>query len=183
MSDANGDILNWYVVHTHPQQEERASHNLKYWGIETLTPKVQANRVNEFTNKPIRMAKPMFPSYIFGRFRYNAEYHRVRFTRGVQSVVTFTGTPTPVEDEIVDLIRSRIGMDGLVKTLDELDELRAGDVVVIKDGRFKDLCGVFDREMQDSDRVRILLNTVNFQAHVVVDRAAVQKFSTVSAAS
>ena len=36
-------------------------------------------------------------------------------------------------------------------------------------------CGVFDREMPDSDRVRILLNTVSFQAHIVVDRAVVKK--------
>jgi len=180
MSEANANIRNWYVVHTHPQQEERASVNLRNWGIETLTPRVQVNKYNEFTNKPTRMAKPMFPSYIFGRFTFNSEYHRVRFTRGVHSVVTFTGSPVPVEDEIINLIRSRIGMDGFVKPHDELE---AGDVVIIKDGRFKDLYGVFDREMQDSDRVRILLNTVNFQAHVVVDRAVVEKFSTANAAS
>jgi transcription antitermination factor NusG len=102
----------------------------------------------------------------------------VRFTRGVHSVITFTGTPTPVEDEIIHLIRSRIGDDGFVKTL---EDLKVGDEVIIKEGRFKDFCGVFDREMQDTDRVRILLNTVNFQAHVVVDRALVQKYSTARA--
>jgi len=180
---ANGDILNWYVVHTHPQQEERASVNLRTWGIETLTPKVRVNKYNEFTNRFTRVPKHLFPSYIFGRFRFNAEYHRVRFTRGVHSVVTFTGTPTPVEDEIVDLIRSRTGKDGFVKTLAELEELKVGDQVIIKEGRFKDFCGVFDRELQDSERVRILLNAVNFQAHVVVDRALVHKFSTARAAS
>lgn len=183
MSEASGDILSWYVVHTHPQQEERASVNLRTWGIETLTPKVRVNKYNEFTNKLTRLSKHMFPSYIFSRFRYNAEYHRVRFTRGVHSVLTFTGTPTPVEDEIIDLIRSRIGPDGFVKTLEELEELRAGDRVIIKDGRFKDFYGVFDRELQDSERVRILLNTVNFQAHVVVDRALVHKCSMAKAAS
>jgi hypothetical protein len=31
--------------------------------------------------------------------------------------------------------------------------------------------------MSDSDRVSILLNTVNFQAHIVVDRAMVKKAS------
>lgn len=180
MSETNGNILNWYVVHTHPQHEERASLNLRNWGIETLTPKVQVNKYNEFTNKPTRMSRHLFPSYIFGRFRFNAEYHRVRFTRGVHSVVTFTGTPSPVEDEIIDLIRARIGMDGFVKPH---EELKAGDAVIIKDGRFRDLYGVFDREMQDSERVRILLNTVNFQAHVVVDRTAVEKFSTANVAS
>ena len=180
---ANADILNWYVVHTQPQQEERAGANLRTWGIETLTPKVRVNKYNEFTNKLTRLAKPMFPSYIFGRFRFNEEYHRVRYTRGVHSVVTLTGEPTPVEDEIIDLLRSRIGPDGFLKPLEELEKLEAGDQVIIKDGRFKGFCGVFDREIQDSERVRILLNTVNFQAHVVVARELVHKFSTASAAS
>ncbi|HWF89302.1 MAG TPA: transcription termination/antitermination NusG family protein [Pyrinomonadaceae bacterium] len=180
MSEANGDSLNWYVVHTHPQQEERTSVNLKTWGIETLTPKVRVNKYNEFTNKLTRMSKHMFPSYIFARFRFNTEYHRVRFTRGVHSVVTFTRTPVPVEDEIIDLLRSRTGEDGLVR---RFEELKAGDEVIIKEGRFKDFCGVFDREMQDTDRVRILLNTLSYQAHVVVDRELVQKFSTARLAS
>ena len=183
MSEANGDSLNWYVVHTQPQQEERASVNLRNWGIETLTPKVRVNKVNEFTNKVTRVAKHMFPSYIFSRFRFNEEYHRVRFTRGVHSVLTLTGVPTPIEDEIIDLIRSRIGPDGFVRTLEELEKLEAGDQVIIKDGRFKGFCGVFDRKIQDSERVRILLNTVNFQAHVVVDREVVHKFAAASAAS
>ena len=180
MSEENRDALNWYVVHTHPQQEERASVNLRNWGIETLAPKTRVNKYNEFTNKVTRVPKHLFPSYIFARFRFNAEYHRVRFTRGVHSLVTFTGTPTPLEDEIVDLSRSRIGQDGFVKPF---EELKAGDEVIIKDGRFKDFCGVFDRKMQDTDRVRILLNTVSFQAHVVVDRELVQKFSTARLAS
>ena len=175
MSDANGDILKWYVVHTNPQQEDRTSVNLRTWGIETLTPKVRVNKCNEFTNKVTRMPKHMFPSYIFARFRFNSEYHRVRFIRGVNSVVTFTGTAAPVEDEIIDLIRSRMGQDGFVKPF---EELKAGDEVIIKEGRFKDFCGIFDREMPDNDRVRILLNTVSFQTHVVVDRELVQKFST-----
>ena len=178
MSVANGDILNWYVVHTHPQQEERAGANLRNWGIETLTPKLRVKRYNEFTSKVTRMPRPLFPSYIFARFRFNAEYHRVRFTRGVHSVITFTGTPTPVEDEIINLIQSRIGGDGFVKTL---EELKAGDEVIIKEGRFKDFCGVFECQMQDTDRVRILLNTVNFQAHVVVERDLVRKYSTATA--
>jgi transcriptional antiterminator RfaH len=178
MSVSNGDILNWYVVHTHPQQEDRAGSNLRSWGIETLTPRLRVNRYNEFTSKVTRMPRPLFPSYIFARFRFNTEYHRVRFTRGVHSVITFTGTPTTVDDEIVHLIRSRIGDDGFVKTL---EDLKAGDEVIIKEGRFKNFCGVFDREMQDTDRVRILLNTVNFQAHVVVDRELVQKYSAATA--
>jgi transcriptional antiterminator RfaH len=175
MSSNTADTLNWYVVHTHPKQEERTTSNLRTWGIETLTPKLRVNRYNEFNGHLTRVAKPLFPSYIFSRFKYNDSYHRVKFTRGVHSLVGFNHGPTPLDEEIVELIRSRIGKDGFVQTLEE--ELQAGDEVVINEGRFQNFCGVFEREMPDADRVRILLNTVNFQAHVVVDRAVVNKVS------
>lgn len=77
-------------------------------------------------------------------------------------------------DEIIELVRLQIGGDGFVKTT---DELKPGDQVIINNGRFQNFYGVFERGMPDSDRVRILLNTVNFQAHVVVDRASVKKVS------
>jgi transcriptional antiterminator RfaH len=174
MLSATGDTLNWYVVHTHPNQEERTNSNLRTFGLETLTPKLRVNRYNQFTGQSIRIVKPLFPSYIFARFRFNELYHRIRFTRGVQSLVCFNNSPTPVDEEIVDLVRSRIGSDGFVKTI---EELKAGDEVVINEGRFQNLYGVFEREMPDAARVRILLSAVNFQAHVVVNRALVSKVS------
>jgi transcription antitermination factor NusG len=86
--------------------------------------------------------------------------------------VSFNNGPTPVDDEVINLIRARIGSDGLVRMC---EELKAGDEVIINEGRFQNFCGIFEREMDDADRVRILLNTVNFQAHVVVDRVMVNK--------
>lgn len=175
MSLPNGDTLSWYVVHTHPKQEDRANTNLRSLGIETISPRLRVNKYNEFSGKVTHIVKPLFPNYLFSRFRYNELFHKVRYTRGVHSLVSFNNKPAPIDDEIVELVRSQIGPDGLVKTL---DELKAGDEVVINYGRFQDFCGVFERGMPDSDRVRILLNTVSFQAHIVVDRAFVTKVST-----
>ena len=170
------DTLNWYVVRTHPKQEQRASSNLQAWGIETLTPFLLVNKCNQFTGQLSRVVKPLFPAYIFVRFKFNDLYHKIRFTRGVHSLVCFNERPTPVDEEIISLIRSRIGNDGFVRTS---AELKAGDEVVINDGRFQKLHGVFEHEMQDADadRVTILLSSVSFQAHVVVDRAMVTKIS------
>lgn len=176
MSIESEDTLGWYVVHTQPQQEDRASINLRAWQIEVVNPKLQVRKYNQFTSKVTWIARPLFPSYIFARFKLNQQYGRVRFTRGVHSLVSFNDTPARVGDEIVELVRSRIGDDGFVNMR---EELKAGDVVVIKEGRFQNFCGVFEREMQDSDRVRILLSTVNFQAHVVVDKAVVNKICKV----
>ncbi len=177
MFSETADTLSWYVVHTHPKQEDRTNSNLQSWGIETLSPKLRVNRYNEFSGQPIRIVKPLFPSYIFARFKYNDTYHRVRFTRGVHSLVGFNHGPAPVDEEMIELIRARVGSDGFVKPY---EELKAGDEVVIKDGRFQNLCGVFEREMEDADRVSILLNTVSFQAHVVVDRSFVNKVSRIA---
>jgi transcriptional antiterminator RfaH len=164
--------INWYVVRTHPKQEDRTSRNLKSLGIDTLSPKLRTSKRNEYTGKLTPVIKPLFPGYIFVRFGFDELYHKVRFTRGVHSLVCFDNRPTPVDDEIVQLISSRIGADGFVTAL---EELKAGDEVVINDGRFHNLRGVFERELEDAERVRILLRTVTFQAHVVVDRASINK--------
>lgn len=172
MPSVNGDSLSWYVVHTHPKQEDRTSDNLMAWGIETLTPKLRVKKYNEFTGRPTQLLKPFFPGYIFTRFRFNELYHKIRFTRGVHSLVCFDNKPIRVDDEIIVLVRSRIGDDGFVK---DFEQLQAGDEVVINDGRFQDFCGVFERELPDAERVQILLNTVSFQAHIIVDRTLVNK--------
>ena len=172
MSDANGDSLSWYVVHTHPKQEDRTGSNLRTWGIETITPKLRVDKYNEFSGKVSHIPKPMFPSYIFSRFNYDQVFHRVKYTRGVHSLVSFNNRPALVDDEIVQLLQSQIAEDGFVKTLDKLEP---GDEVIIKHGRFQNFCGVFEGGISDSDRVRILLNAVSYQAHVVVDRALVAR--------
>ena len=172
MTNANGDDRSWYVVHTHSKQEDRTSSNLKIGGIETLAPKLKVNRPNQFTGKLTQVVKPLFPGYIFARFAFNEQYHKVRYTRGVHRLICFSNTPTSVDDEIVDLVRSKIGPDGFVSMS---EELKPGDEVVISEGRFQHLSGVFEREMEDADRVQILLNAVSFQAHVVVDRTMVSR--------
>lgn len=174
ISNSDTDALMWYVVHTHPKQEDRANSNLKTLGLETLTPRFRLRKYNQYTGKLSQAVKPLFPGYIFTRFKFSEAYHRVRFTRGVHSLVCFNNRPTPVDDEIIDLVRSRVGDDGYVTAF---EGLKAGDEVRINEGRFQNLCGVFEREMQDADRVQILLSTVSFQAHVVVDRALVNKVS------
>lgn len=172
MLSTTEDTLRWYVVHTHPKQEDRTTTNLQVLGIETLSPKLQSKRYNQFTGQLIRAVRPLFPSYIFARLKFNDSYHRVRFTKGAHSLVSFNNEPTPIDDEVVDLIRARIGSDGLVSMR---EELKLGDEVLINEGRFQNFCGIFEREMEDADRVCILLNTVSFQPHVVVDRVLVNK--------
>jgi transcriptional antiterminator RfaH len=170
------DIPHWYVVQTHPKQEDRADSNLRAWKIQTFYPKVRQRRYNEFSGAPTYLTRPLFPRYIFARFKINDHYHKIRFTRGVHSLVSFSNYPTPVDETIIEIIKSTIAEDGFVRLG---DTLKPGDEVVIKEGPLRAFTGVFEREMQDSERVRILLQTVDYQAHLVIDREQVKKIASV----
>ena len=162
----------WYVIHTNPRQEDRSHNNLKAWQVETLAPKIKERRVNQFTGKSTFFTKPLFSRYIFARFKVSELLQKVRFTRGVQGVVSFGNAPVPVEDEVIELIRSRIGEDGFVQTN---DELKRGDEVVITAGPLRNFVGIFERELADTDRVMLLLKTVTYQAHIKIGRELIEK--------
>lgn len=161
----------WYVIHTHSKQEDRVSQNLKFWKIDTFSPKVKERRENEFTGKPTYISKPLFPRYIFARFSID-RLHDIQFTRGVHSVVSFGDGPIPVDDQVILLIESKIGDDGYVRVG---EPIKTGDRVVIKEGPLKDFSGVFEKELKETERVMVLLSYVNYQCHIVVSKKHLQR--------
>jgi transcriptional antiterminator RfaH len=162
----------WYVLWTNPNQEDRAAGNLQAWGVETLNPKFRQSCYDERNGKPNRAIKCLFPRYIFARFSANHLLHKVRFTRGVQSVVSFGGSPIPVDEDVVRIIQHRTGQNGLVRVSDEPSP---GDMVTIKHGPWRNLVAIFDRETGDSERVSILLTTVGYKARLEIDRSIIEK--------
>lgn len=172
-----GDQLLWYVIHTKPKQEDRAIKNLAAWNVESFTPKIEQTRLNFYTGEPKHIIKPLFPRYIFARFSVRPLIAKVRFTRGVRSIVSFGDRPTPVENHIIDLIKSRLEKDGYVRIR---EKLKPGDPVTVEDGILKNLKGVFERQMQDKERVMILLSTVAYQVHLELPGILVKKLNDVT---
>jgi transcriptional antiterminator RfaH len=160
-----GQSLDWYAIYTKPREEERACQNLNAWKIQTFAPKVSERVYHRYTEKTFNVIKPLFPRYIFARFHPQLG-PKVSFTRGVQSIVSFSGKLVPLEDEIIEAIRSRME-NGLVHIGEEFEP---GDEVVIRDGPLKSFKGVFEHKLKGTDRVRILLTTISYQANIVVDR-------------
>ena len=164
----------WYVVYTNPKQERRAESNLTAWGIETLNPKVKKRRINAFTGLAVCETAPLFPRYIFARFCADKFMHKVCFTRGVNSIVSFNNVPARVEDEAIELIRSNIDEAGFAQIG---EPFKAGDRLLIQAGPLKGLVGVFEREMKDSERISLLLDAVTYQSHMIVGRELVVRAS------
>jgi transcriptional antiterminator RfaH len=177
---SNDDIYNslhWYVLHTHPKQETRVAQNLTTWQIENLSPMIRVNRQEKYTGRIVFQIKPLFSSYIFARFRICDTLAQIRFTRGVHSVVNFGNGPTPVADELIQVIKSRIGKEGLV----DLDEqFETGNHVRITAGPLAGLTGVFERQTNDAGRVMILLQAISSQARMLVPKEMAEKVSLVT---
>jgi len=172
MNNQVDDGQRWYVIKTQPKQETRAECNLKTWGINTFYPKISERCTNPFTGLVSYVVKPLFSRYIFAQFDVNTTYRRVCFTRGVHSVVNFGSGPVSLDDEIIKLVQSRVGEDGLVK-LD--DELKQGDEVMIDSGPLKHMVGIFQHDVKGTDRVAILLTAISYQGRVIVEKDLVKK--------
>ena len=166
--------LRWYALHTHAKQEDRAESNLLAWNMETFVPRILCQRRHPFSPEPSFFVKPLFPRYIFARFDAEETLHKIRFTRGVHSVVSVGNSPAPIEDELIEIIKSRRGPDNFIR-LD--DDLKAGDPVLVKEGPFSGFPGVFERKTKDSKRVMILLKMVSTHIHLTVPAADVEKLS------
>jgi transcriptional antiterminator RfaH len=174
MTDPKDCECSWFLIHTKVKQEERTTNNLRAWDIETLSPQIRDWRSNQFTGERCYFVKPLFARYVFARFNFERFFHKVRYARGVQEFVSFGDGPVVVEEEVISLIRSRVGKDGFVTMGSDLEP---GDRVLMKEGPLKDITGIFEREMMDSQRVVLLLNTVNYQARVQVERDLLCKVS------
>lgn len=166
------DNSRWYVVQTRPKQEARAEVNLRTLEVETFAPKVRERRFNLYIDQPQYTSKPLFPGYIFARFEAGQMFAKVCFTRGVRSVVNFGDGPVLVEDDVIDFIKSYIGHDGYIR-LD--DDLSSGDKIVVADGPFKNLAGIFERSVKATNRVVVLLSAIGYQGRVELERDIVRR--------
>jgi transcriptional antiterminator RfaH len=163
----------WYAIYTNPKQEERVNLNLRLKSLETCYPMVREHSRPSY-GKPVYVSKPLFPRYVFARFEVNSFLSKVRYTRGVHSIVSIGHDPAPVDDEVINTIQLRIGQNGFVKTE---EELASGDRIMIQDGSLKGLVGIFERGIKASDRVMILLTAINYQSHLIIERDRIKKLS------
>lgn len=170
--EAANDSPSWYAIYTKSKEEDRADKNLRAWGMETFAPKIRERRYNQYGKGPTFLTKPLFPRYIFARFKARHLQHKVSFTRGVQQVVNFGGNLAVIDEQIISILRSRLDDDGYVILG---DEFAAGDSVEIKDGPLAGFSGVFKHGLKDNDRVVILLTTASYQPHVVIQRDFIKK--------
>jgi transcriptional antiterminator RfaH len=160
----------WYVIQTKPKKEEEAKSYLSTKGVEIFNPLMETFLLrNGRMNKEL---KPLFPNYMFGKFDLDQNYPLVRWAKGVKKVLGFGEYPTPIPEEVVEIIKERTDTHGIVRLK---CHFQANDLIRIKTGPLKDLLGIFERWISDSERVRILLNMVGYQPVVEMHYSMIEK--------
>ena len=168
-----GDGMNlWYVIQTKPKKEGEATSYLSTKGVEIFSPLIEA-----FSTRNGRISKelkPFFPGYIFGKFDLYENYPLVRWGKGVKCVLGLGEYryPTPISEEVVEIIKERTDHQGIVRMK---QAYQANEVVRIKAGPLKDLVGLFERWVSDSDRVRVLLNLIGYQPNIELHYSMIEK--------
>lgn len=166
------ELAYWYAVHTKPKQERRAESNLRAWNIEAFTPMIKDRRRSRSLKGSSYVIKPLFSRYVFAHFDVRNHLHRVIFTRGVDSIVRFGDAPARIDDEIISIIQLRVGEDGFVRLG---EDFKRGDPVMIREGPFKNLIGIFETEKTEVERIKILLTAISYQAHITIEKDKVRK--------
>jgi len=163
-------MLAWYVIQTKTKKEEEVNFYLSTKGLEIFFPLMETFILKHGgTNREL---KPLFPSYIFGRFELEENYSLVKWARGVKKILGFGGYPTPVADEVVKLIKDKTDKNRVVR---RARNFQPNDVIRVTSGPLRDLLGVFERWMSEGERVRVLLNLIGYQPAVELHHSMLEK--------
>lgn len=168
--DIGLDSMNWYAIYTKPKQEDRVEDNLSHGAIEVFNPKLRRKKL--VRGKYEHVIQPFFPCYLFAKFDAHTQYHMIKYTRGVRGIIGNPGSPWPVSEEIIDTIKSHMNEAGVIVIK---QDIKVGDKVEITDGPMTGFIGIFEREMKDKDRVIVLLNTIEYQARIEIEKELLRK--------
>lgn len=156
----------WFVAHTHPHAENKATTHLNRQGFEIYFPRYLKRR--RHARRIEIVVAPLFPRYLFVAIDLNIQRWRsIYSTIGVSRLVCNGDDPTPVPDGILDALRQREDMNGFIK-LDPRAPFRTGEKIRVLDGAFSSCLGLFEG-MAERERVAILLDLLGRKVRVVLD--------------
>jgi transcription elongation factor/antiterminator RfaH len=156
----------WYAVHTLPYAEKKAEARLADQQFRIFLPKRQ--KTIRHARKLSTVVAPFFPRYLFVILDLQRQRWRsVNSTIGVSSLVMGGERPIAVPYGIVESMLAGTDADGQLRLW---SNLKIGSMVRIAAGPFAEHLGVLDR-LDDSSRVRVLLNILGRQVPVCLNRS------------
>ena len=153
------DETNWYLVRTKPHKELWVRDQLVRSSTEVFLPLLR-------TRRRLRTAlSPLFPCYLFANIELQRDYFTVKYTAGVNGLVSAGLEPLAVPSSIIEDLKQR-GSDGAVELPHKA--FGRGERVKVVSGPFRGFDAIFERYLSSTERVAILLEAIQTQGIRVV---------------
>ena len=162
----------WYLIHSKPKEEYRAFDNLENQGFEVFLPLLQSYKLQK--GKQSKVVEPLFPRYLFISLdKVSSQWHKIRSTRGVLSLVRFSDMPTAIPQALVEKIKQLVNSEGVIdKTTETQTIFQAGDRVQIINGSFNGWEAIV-KEQDGEQRVHLLLTMLGSEQVIKLPLSAV----------
>jgi len=170
---------NWYVLHTYSGYEDAVSKNLKQriesLGMEdkifnVLVPKEKKIKIKNGKRKVVE--EKIYPGYVLVEMIVTDDsWYVVRNTPNVTGFVGAGTTPVPVSLNEIESLKKRMGEE---EPRFEIN-VKAGDLVKIVDGPFKDFDGKVSNIDPDRGKVKILVNMFGRDTPIELDSLQIKK--------
>jgi len=166
-------MKHWYVIQTKPARENDVLQLFAQGGFEGYCPKIQEKCYRGQT--PYFRTASLFPSYLFLHIDFDEKnhFHLIKYTRGVNKIVSAGGIPLSISDQIVETIRNRANSDGVIEQRPV--NLKTGDKVRVRKGMLKDLEGILEKPTSPDGRVKVLLQLMNYPMKATLHWTEVEK--------
>lgn len=169
----------WYAIHTYSGYEEKVAESIRQ-RAESLDMKdkiyqvlVPKEKMIEIKNGKRRVVeKRIFQGYVIVQMKMSEDaWYIVRNTPSVTGFVGSGTEPTPLEDEEVEKIQKRMGLEQPKHKID----YRIGEVVGITDGPFKGFDGAINEIDAQKGKLKVLVNMFGRETPVELDSLQVKR--------
>ena len=155
----------WFCLRTIPRREQSAAQHLnERVGIEVFAPRIPLRRARRATRTSVAR-QPLFPGYVFARFKYPQQLRHVMSTQGVNGIVKVAGAAPVVADGVIEFLRREVC---LAESGEPAKKFNDGERVRIVNGCFREVEGRVISCDSATERVRVLLKLLGQEVQVSV---------------
>jgi len=158
--------VRWYATYTRAQHEKSVARQLELRAIESFLPVYE--KMSRWKDRRVKVRLPLFSGYVFVRMTLE-EKMRVLQVPGVVRLVGFGGQPTPLPEEEMEVLRSRLS--GALHA-EPCPYLQAGSRIRLKSGPLRGIQGVLLKK-KNGCRFVISFELIQRSIAVEVDAADV----------
>ena len=170
---------NWYVLHTYSGYEDNVCRNLmqridsmdmedKIFSV--LVPKENKIKIKNGKRKVVEVR--IFTGYVLVEMIVTDDsWYVVRNTPNVTGFIGSGTTPTPISEEEIRALKSRMGVKEPKYKIDVV----VGDVVKINDGPFKDFDGKVDGVDEEKGKIKVLVQMFGRETPLELDFLQIKK--------